>query len=815
MLRIGDFEKCKMTDEMAEAFAITIDTMPKEEYIYRREVLLISYDNTGIPVMFVADYSDVQEGVSYSLWAWNGVTVVKVDYMPKLGNSYGLGYFEDEPVFIEKDSPYDLGNKHSTRVYSIHNAELQLIEGLTIDSVHSEDGKTAWDGFGTVCEASVSELLNAGWCQDGKELYLCYINNSPLSFSNINEMNAWINEWNNKLEYVYEFNDFYGYLGYDNTKSASQALRAYSRYKFPLIDETSEADVLKNITDIVKNALDGEIIKIYKLADGVYYVIVTVNGGENGVIVRGYMSAGNVMWKVAETHDSLASEETLNTILNSIATESNIKLDYSKISSSEYSDVADNIRDSLNNIDGLTLNDPAKSELVSYIESAIASLCSRSVSGKDNRIIVSPTVVGELSQRAVETVNEINDLLTERDIKLNKSITVIIRILWQDMDSSVPCQLTLDRETLDSMNGCTLQILMGDAQHYVQISEENLRNLINAFGSVTIQSSKNSDGAYIINFLNETETVIDKMNATVTIGLPTWSSTSTIIVSYNNGSDNWGGQYDSASNIISFDTGYSGRYEVLENNIEINDIQDLSEEMKNAVAFLISKGYMTLNNGYFRPDESLTRYHFSKALVGMFFALDRELALNFPDVPSDSPYYAYVASAAEREIILGYDDGTFRGDTKITTEQMLALAARTLIDYKGYSLPSDAEIYLNAFEDGDAVSEWAKEQVGRAVREGLVDRGGMLDPLGEVTRGEAAVILYRLFLLLHEVPAVALELPPITSESSFSSESTAVIDVSPKAVNAPIVFIAVVSIIIVAIMTVVVLLSLKKRKRIK
>ena len=49
-----------------------------------------------------------------------------------------------------------------------------------------------------------------------------------------------------------------------------------------------------------------------------------------------------------------------------------------------------------------------------------------------------------------------------------------------------------------------------------------------------------------------------------------------------------------------------------------------------------------------------------------------------------------------------------------------------------------------------------------AIREGLIDRGGELNPGEEVTREQAAVILYRLFLLLYEVPKVELELPPTT-----------------------------------------------------
>lgn len=82
------------------------------------------------------------------------------------------------------------------------------------------------------------------------------------------------------------------------------------------------------------------------------------------------------------------------------------------------------------------------------------------------------------------------------------------------------------------------------------------------------------------------------------------------------------------------------------------------------------------------------------------------------------------------------------------------------MDQKGYALPTDAEQYLSSFEDWETISNWALQQVAMAVRENLVDRGGTLNPRTGITREQAAVILYRLFLLLYEVPPVALDLPP-------------------------------------------------------
>ena len=253
--------------------------------------------------------------------------------------------------------------------------------------------------------------------------------------------------------------------------------------------------------------------------------------------------------------------------------------------------------------------------------------------------------------------------------------------------------------------------------------------------------------------------MVDRLSCPVSVSLPALSELDTIMVAYDGGSDNWGGQYDPATGAISFEARYSGQYEVLENDIRIDDIDSLSDESRAAIAFMVSKGYLDADGGLFRPGEPLTRYAFTEALVGMFFALDRRAACDFPDVAADSPYYPYVASAQVRGIVNGYDDGTFSGQDAITREQVLALAARTLVDKKGYTLPQDIETYLSGFSDRGDLSGWASAQVALAVREGIASRGSVLLPQNNITREQAAVVLYRLFLLLYEVRPVALELP--------------------------------------------------------
>ena len=493
-----------------------------------------------------------------------------------------------------------------------------------------------------------------------------------------------------------------------------------------------------------------------------YYVIITINGTEKGVLVQGCRSNGSVTWKVTQVDDQLQSQEQLDNLLHQHAAVSNVTLDYGKLSGDNLStdEVILYLQTQLDNMDGLTPNDAAKSELGAYIESAISSTCSASVSGKNNRLTLDAEEVAALSQSASETLEQYQAFLQDNDITLNKPIVVIIQILWQDMNAGSPCQITLDQALLEALNGCSLRLLLGDGTHSIQLSQERLQTLLNAYGTVYVQISRSDDGIYTVTFLDEAENVIDKLAAPILMTLPASNLLSTIMVSYSQGSDNWGGQYDAANGTIAFDAVYSGQYQVIENSVEIADIADLPEEVRTAIAFLVSKGYMSLTDGAFDPDGTLSRYDFTQALVGMFFSLDRTLTTSFPDVPADSPYYPYVASAEEKSIVEGFGDGTFGGEINMTVEQMLALAARTLMDQKGYTTPEDAAEYLASFEDAELISSWANDQVALAVREGLMDRGGMLAPQADITRAQAALILYRLFLLLYEVPPAPLNLPP-------------------------------------------------------
>ena len=100
-----------------------------------------------------------------------------------------------------------------------------------------------------------------------------------------------------------------------------------------------------------------------------------------------------------------------------------------------------------------------------------------------------------------------------------------------------------------------------------------------------------------------------------------------------------------------------------------------------------------------------------------------------------------MAWAAENKLVEG-DGVDFRPDDPITREQLCTILARYL-DYAGLTLPETST--AGGFSDTASVSPWASDAVSMALRAGLLTGkpGGLIDPQGQASRAEIAVMLQR------------------------------------------------------------------------
>ena len=110
----------------------------------------------------------------------------------------------------------------------------------------------------------------------------------------------------------------------------------------------------------------------------------------------------------------------------------------------------------------------------------------------------------------------------------------------------------------------------------------------------------------------------------------------------------------------------------------------------------------------------------------------------FTDISSSQYFYEYVLWGAERKIISGYPDRTFRPGNGITRQDLIALLYR-------YSGAQSTTAEQTQFSDWNTVSDYAKSAVSWAVSNGLLtgDDHGHLNPKKEITRAEVAALLTR------------------------------------------------------------------------
>lgn len=151
----------------------------------------------------------------------------------------------------------------------------------------------------------------------------------------------------------------------------------------------------------------------------------------------------------------------------------------------------------------------------------------------------------------------------------------------------------------------------------------------------------------------------------------------------------------------------------------------------------LMKGY---GENTFAPNDSLTRAMLAQILYIKEGKPIVSANCSFDDVASGKWYSNAVTWAAEREIVIGYGDGTFDPDGAITREQLAVMLWR-------YAGSPAANGTLNSFSDQGKVSGYAVDALRWAVETGILSGkgNGILDPKGKTTRAEAATMLYHYF----------------------------------------------------------------------
>ncbi|MBR5430177.1 MAG: S-layer homology domain-containing protein [Firmicutes bacterium] len=145
--------------------------------------------------------------------------------------------------------------------------------------------------------------------------------------------------------------------------------------------------------------------------------------------------------------------------------------------------------------------------------------------------------------------------------------------------------------------------------------------------------------------------------------------------------------------------------------------------------------------GYFRPDDSITRGEMATILDRIF--LFQDVAENpFRDLDPNEWYAEPILKCSERGILLGYD-GLVRPTDTITREEAAAVITRAL----GYYYKNTS--YRPAYADNADISDWAWNNVAWLTEHGYItDSPTYFRPRTPITRAETMVLLDNLIDLL-------------------------------------------------------------------
>lgn len=185
---------------------------------------------------------------------------------------------------------------------------------------------------------------------------------------------------------------------------------------------------------------------------------------------------------------------------------------------------------------------------------------------------------------------------------------------------------------------------------------------------------------------------------------------------------------------------YEPSYEEDKTVAIFNDLASVSWAEKQ-ILYLADRGIVNgKGNNHFDPNGYVTREEFVKMLVTAFNIHNVDAHSGFGDSDSAKWYDSYIASAANKGIVKGDNNGNFGVGENITREDMSVLVYRTLQSEKSFDVQS-----MNVlFADHTNISDYAVEGIYALKKAGYINGMGnnMFAPKNSCTRAEAAVIIY-------------------------------------------------------------------------
>lgn len=221
-------------------------------------------------------------------------------------------------------------------------------------------------------------------------------------------------------------------------------------------------------------------------------------------------------------------------------------------------------------------------------------------------------------------------------------------------------------------------------------------------------------------------------------------------ISSGNNGGNGGGGGGGNSGVKGTSTTMNGQYQSVSGeaaaprkiDIPFVDIEDI-EWASPAIIALADKGIVAgKGDGYFMPNDNITREEFVKILVNaMGYGNESYKGNVFADVTEEDWFCSFVNIAYTKKLVNGIGDDMFGTGQLISRQDMVVMLYNALKMREAELPPGEAD-----FDDKDKVAEYAVNAVDTLYTMGVVNgvSDSEFDPLGNATRAQAAKVVYGL-----------------------------------------------------------------------
>lgn len=147
-------------------------------------------------------------------------------------------------------------------------------------------------------------------------------------------------------------------------------------------------------------------------------------------------------------------------------------------------------------------------------------------------------------------------------------------------------------------------------------------------------------------------------------------------------------------------------------------------------------------DGTFRPDRPVTRAEYAAMLQRAFDQPPSQDIETYKDIPSNFWAAPAIQEATRTEFLSGYPAGDFRPDQQIPRVQALV----ALVSGLRLSAQSSPNQLLQTYQDAEQIPKWAPGQVAAATQAGFVVNypdQSVLNPNQSATRAEVAAFIHQ------------------------------------------------------------------------